>query len=859
MIRRILNRLRILKNGQKLSGRSAGVHPHASLIEKYHYFQELLRSNNEILKIAGDLEDRLPGERTFGVDFIKSSADAINFTALRMIKSLNHMSGNGYPQLYGTLDLVNTRISTEFETGRLSPLQDFTVPYGTITGYMTDAVGGKNAALGELRNNAGMPVPDGFAITTHAYDVFMKNNRLSERIHHTMTMIDLADQDTIEAAGREIQSMILQSEIPAGPAAAVHGAYGELARSAGENVRVAVRSSNVNEDGALSFAGQYMTLLNVDEKQLLPAYRQIIASFYSPPAIAYRLYKGLIDDEQHMAVGCMIMIDAGTAGIVYTRDPINPEADTVIISAVPGLGKPSVDGTAAPDVYRVDRSTLKVKEKQIAEKPGMLVTDPSGGIARVAVAADEQNKPCLSDMQAGLIAEKALQVENHHAVPQDIEWCMDRSGRLFILQARRLRFAAARERRRNLYEGYTLLIDRGSIICPGAGIGRAFILNDEAGVPKVPSGAVLVARHSSPALVRVMERVSAIVTDTGSVAGHMASMAREFNIPCITNTESATAIIRDNEEITVDAYSARVYRGVVLQLAGKAQPRPAPMKDTPVYNLLQKVSRHITPLHLTDPASATFAADRCETIHDITRYCHEKALSCMFSLCDDIPGGTAAMKADIRLPVDLYVLDLGGGIRGVLYKGKVSMVNISSVPFLAFMKGMTHKAIRWWEPRRFDLKGFFSVLSSGTARIAEYEKPIGKRTYAAVSNNYFNFNSRVGYHFSTIDAYCDEIRNNNYITFYFQGGASGDIRRTRRAKFLTAVLNALGFVTETKGDRVMARLRKYDRDIITEKLELLGRLTLCALHLDMLMTTDASVDWFVKAFLEGNYNFEFKK
>ncbi len=857
MIHRILNRLRTLKHTYTSANRLYSINPHSLIIEKYHYFQELLHYNNDILKLTGELEDKLPGNDPFGIDFIKSAADKINLCTFQMIKSLNHVAGNRYMPLYGVLDRVNGRIQQALKIDHAPSTQKFVIPYHEITRDMLDDVGGKNANLGEIRNRKGLPVPDGFAITTHAYDIFMKNNELYEKIHKKLSILDLADQDTIDTISKEIQSMILKADVPDSLLNAINSAYDKLARSAERDVRVAVRSSNVNEDGALSFAGQYTTVLNVSKEYVLPAYKQIIASLYSPPAIVYRAHKGLIDTDQRMGVGCMIMIDADTAGIIYTKDPNNPGNNTVIINAVRGLGKPAVDGTVTPDVYIVDRITLKVLEKHSAEKYSMLVAAPLNGVDTVAVDEKEKNKPCLSDDRVGIIAEKALQIENYYTSPQDIEWCTDKSDQFFILQTRPLRFSPGIAGSRKKYNEYPVLVDGGSVICPGIGMGKAFVIKDEKDINNVPAGAVLLAPHSSPALVRVMDRINAIITDTGGVAGHMASMAREFNIPSITDTKSATSVIKTNDEITVDADSAYVYRGIVKQLVKKEQSNRAFMKDTPVHKLLQKVSQHITPLHLTDPMDSKFEPEFCDTIHDITRYCHEKAIASMFSICDGISDAVPAIKVGIRLPVDLYVLDIGGGIEGELHKGKIKMHNIASAPFYAFMKGMTHKDIRWWEPRRFDLKGFFSVISSSTTRIVEHEKPIGERTYAAVSKYYFNFNSRVGYHFSTVDAYCDDVKSNNYITFYFQGGASEDIRRLRRAKFLTNVLNSLGFVTETTGDRITAHMRKYGRKVIEEKLDLLGRLTLCALHLDMLMTTDASVEWFTKAFLEGNYNFEF--
>jgi pyruvate,water dikinase len=860
MIRNSFNRIKKawFKAAAFLTGftkKQAPLNPSSLIIHKYHFFQEILSYNNDILRLIDELEDKLSGDKLFGLDFIKAIAGKINLNAFQLIKAMNHIADGQYSSLYTTLERINNTIQQELNLSTKPSTAEFIIPYKDITGNMLDAVGGKNATLGEIRNKMGLAVPDGFAITTYAYDTFIRQNDLYNKIRKELSILDLNDQQSIESISKKIQSGVINSTVPAELLDAIDKAYGELEKSAGRPVPVAIRSSAVNEDGFLSFAGQYESMLNVNKEDIPRAYKQVIASLYYPSAIFYLAHKGLAGIEQKMGVGCMTMVNAKTAGIIYTKDPNNPDNNTMLINAVMGLGKPAVDGTVTPDVYSIDRNTGSITKKRIAHKKSILTADPAGGVQRI-ILPEENSKPCLEDARIHGMSETALQIERYYNAPQDIEWCIDEAGKFFILQSRQLRFSSGSARDRKRFDGYQVILDNGNVVCPGIGTGKAFILKDEKDIARVPAGAVLVAPHPSPVLVRVMDRVHAIVTDTGGIAGHMATMAREFNIPTITDTENATSTIADGEIITVDAGSVYIYRGTVPQPAKTKNIKSPVMKDTPVYGILKNVGRYIIPLNLTDPMSKEFGPDFCKTIHDITRFCHEKAIASMFTIADGITGNASVIKVGIQLPVDLYVLDIGAGIKGELRRGRINMENIASVPFYAFMKGFTHMDIRWWEPRRIDVKGFFSVLSSGTTRIIDHERPIGKRSYAVISNNYLNFNSRVGYHFSTIDAYCDERKDNNYITFYFQGGASEDIRRFRRAKFLTDVLASLNFVTDTKGDRVMADLRKYDKEIIENKLDMLGRLTLCALHLDMLMTADSSVEWFVKAFLEGNYNFE---
>ena len=130
----------------------------------------------------------------------------------------------------------------------------------------------------------------------------------------------------------------------------------------------------------------------------------------------------------------------------------------------------------------------------------------------------------------------------------------------------------------------------------------------------------------------------------------------------------------------------------------------------------------------------------------------------------------------------------------------------------------------------------------------------GDNSYAIVSDKYMNFSSRVGYHYSVLDAYCGNAESKNYISFSFQGGAAGEVRRVRRIKAIALVLENLGFIVSIKGDRVSARFAKYPRHKIEYVLDQLGRLVQVTRQLDMLMTSDAVIAQFAENFANGIYH-----
>jgi pyruvate,water dikinase len=373
-----------------------------------------------------------------------------------------------------------------------------------------------------------------------------------------------------------------------------------------------------------------------------------------------------------------------------------------------------------------------------------------------------------------------------------------------------------------------------------------------------PDGAVLVAKHSSPKFVLVMPKAQAIITDSGSISGHMASLSREFAVPTILGTKTATDAIAGGQEITVDAYTARVYQGKVPELLVLQQSRQSHMQETPVYQTLKQVAEHIVPLRLVDPKSPDFTPQTCSSLHDLGRLVHELSYTEMFKISDLVSDkGGGALKLDAPIPLDLYLIDLGGGLVGVTGRArKVTVDQVASAPLQALLKGMLHEGLRAREPRPIQFAGLFSVMREQMLAAPNIEERFGERSYAIISDKYLNFSSRVGYHYSVLDAYCGLTVNKNYITFSFKGGAADDVRRNRRVRAIAIVLLGLDFAVEVKGDRVDARLAKYEAPVIAEKLDLVGRLLQFTRQMDMLMTSEVSVEAVATSFLAGNYSLD---
>jgi len=829
---------------------------------KYGLFKELLNSNTQLLDIITDMEEKLKGHQLFGMSYIRANTTRAVFHAFRMVKSLDVLSGHQYGQLYPILEKIHQKIKAELEAKRETTAGALVLPYAAITKEMVDVVGGKNAHLGEAQNRLQLPVPLGFAITTNAYDAFLAHNDLVEEINKRKLAIDINDVESIRQASAEIQGIILAARMPPALEEAIVAAYEDMARQLGrgETLRVSLRSSAIGEDSELSYAGQYLTALNVTADKLLSTYKTIIASLYTPQAISYRLVKGIRDEDTAMSVACLQMIDAKASGVMYSRHPVRLLEDNIIINAVWGLGPYVVEGILTPDTYVVAKDAdHTILSTQITAKPVQLVNNPAGGVAEQPVPPESQEAPCLTPEQMQTLASYAVRLEKHYGVPQDIEWALDQEDRLLILQARPLRLkapAAGDLQASPRLEGYPLLVEGGAMACAGVGCGPAYHVRDLADLKDFPDGAVLVANHSSPQFVIVMGRAAGIVADHGSVSGHMAALTREFGVPTILGAEGASEAIPPGAEITVDAYTCRVYQGRVQELLAFQQPRETHMQGTPVYQTLRRVADLVIPLHLIDPQAPTFTAENCRTLHDISRFVHENSYKVMFQVSDLVSyekGG--AVKLTAPIPLDLYIVDLGEGLRERPHYGAtVTVDNIASVPFQALLRGMLHPDLQGIEPRPIHVSGLLAVMRE--QMLAPVGDRFGDRSYAVISGKYLNFSSRVGYHYSVLDAYCGNTINNNYITFSFKGGAADDVRRNRRVRAIAKVLEHYDFAVAVKGDQVNARFLKYPCPVIAEKLEMIGRLLLFTRQMDMLMNSEYSVALVVNNFLAGNYRLD---
>ncbi|NVM21873.1 MAG: pyruvate, water dikinase [Desulfobacterales bacterium] len=830
---------------------------------RYWSFKQLLSSNNIALEMMADIERGLRSNQSFGMAFIRANSTAISVNVYRIIQNMNAISSDRYIALYEVFEQIRDKINNILEERKEFGKGDWVLPLEAINKDMADQVGGKMANLGEIASRVGLLVPEGFVVTASSYEFFLEHNYLQEEINRRVQPLDLEQMEMLHKASADIQQLIIRSPLPSELEKAILSAYGRLEVKSRKGINVSLRSSAIGEDSEkLSFAGQYGTRLNVSREFLSHSYKEILASKYSPQAITYRLTMGFRDEDIRMCVGCMAMVEAVASGVMYSRDPGDIRSNVAVINAVWGLAKSVVDGTVSPDLFVVSKEEPKqILKKEIRTKDRKFVCFPEEGVCRMAVTGEEKNEPAITDEQALLLAGLAARLEDHYGRPQDIEWSIGKDGIVRILQSRPLRqmeAKAVKEATRLKKVAEPVILDGGVTACPGVASGPAFLVNTTVDVLRFPSGAVLVAEHSLPQWASVLNRAVAVVTDHGGVAGHLATVSREFNLPALFNTLEAASKIENGAIVTVDASGRKVYAGKVESLLqGAPIERVSLMKGSPVYNTLEKVLEHVAPLDLTDPDGDNFRPKGCRTYHDITRFCHEKAVKEMFDFGKDHHFQERSSKQLVcDVPMQWWVIDLEDGFKGPAEDNTVKLDNIASVPMLALWEGIT--AIPWKGPPPVDTKGLVSVMLRSTMDpsldVTRRSRYIEKN-YFMISQHFCNLTSRFGFHFSTVEAFLGDRPKENYVSFNFNGGGADYDRRVNRVRFIEHILKKFDFRVEVNGDCIVARLEGYDQDFLIERLKVLGYLSIHTRQLDMIMGNDAAINYYMNQIVSDIHSF----
>ena len=452
-------------------------------------------------------------------------------------------------------------------------------------------VGGKNASLGEMRQNLqkkGVNIPDGYAVTAHAYRYLIESAGIWDKIKEVLKDLDTHDIRNLSARGKKVRSLIYNAEMPGDLRDEIVKAYRRLCEEYGENTDVAVRSSATAEDlPDASFAGQQETFLNIrGEEALIDACKRCFASLFTDRAISYRFDKGFDHESVFLSIGVQKMVrsDIGASGVIFSIDTESGFKNAVLITSSYGLGETVVQGTVNPDEFYVFKPTLRqgfrpIVQKKLGTKEIKMIYSRKKGLESTEikpVPRAQRDVFSISDDEIITLAQWACIIEDHYSAeagyfkPMDIEWGRDGvTGELFILQARPETVQSQKDA--NVLESYVLLEHRkplvtGTAVGSKIGSGAVNVIHSVADIKNFRKGEVLVTDMTDPDWEPIMKIAAAIVTNKGGRTCHAAIVSRELGVPCIVGTGRGTEALKKSVEATVscaEGETGNVYDGLL--------------------------------------------------------------------------------------------------------------------------------------------------------------------------------------------------------------------------------------------------------------------------------------------------------
>ncbi|WP_282110467.1 phosphoenolpyruvate synthase [Shewanella algicola] len=449
-------------------------------------------------------------------------------------------------------------------------MQQYVLWYQELGMGDVNKVGGKNASLGEMISNlanAGVQVPGGFATTSHAFNEFLEQSGVNQKIFDILATLDVDDVNELAKVGAQIRQWVIETPFQPALENAIREAYEQLS-SETQDASFAVRSSATAEDMPdASFAGQQETFLNVKGfDAVMLAIKHVYASLFNDRAISYRVHQGYEHQGVALSAGVQRMVrsDKAASGVMFTMDTESGNNDVVFITSSFGLGEMVVQGAVNPDEFYVHKPILTqghqaVVRRNIGSKLIQMVysDDASHGkqVKIEDVAAEQRREFSINDAEVMELAKQAMIIEQHYGRAMDIEWAKDgNDGKLYIVQARPETVRSREDVQ--LIERYHLKT-KGDVISEGRAIGHkigsgvAKVLASIEDMDQIEPGDVLVTDMTDPDWEPIMKRASAIVTNRGGRTCHAAIIARELGVPAVVGCGDVTDRIKSGDLVTV--------------------------------------------------------------------------------------------------------------------------------------------------------------------------------------------------------------------------------------------------------------------------------------------------------------------
>ncbi len=450
-------------------------------------------------------------------------------------------------------------------------------------------VGGKNASLGEMiieLETLGIKVPNGFATTADAYRLFLRENKIEDKIYQKLDSLNIDNTSELQKASEYIENLILAANFSPEFTEEIKQAFNNLSSS--EDLSFAVRSSATAEDlPDASFAGLQETYLNISgSDNILLAIKKVFASLFTMRAISYRVKNNFAHQDVAISAGVQQMVrsDLAASGVMFSVDTESGFDKVIFITGSYGLGEMVVQGAVNTDEFYVYKANNAILSRKLGTKKIKMIYGKNNEIKKIPVERQDQHKFCINDDEIKKLAEYANIIEKHYGKPMDIEWAKDGiDNEIYIIQARPETVVSHKSI--DVIEQYFIESKKSDPIITGRSIGRkigqgiARIIATPQEMDHLEKGEVLVTDMTDPDWEPIMKRASAIVTNRGGRTCHAAIIARELGVPAIVGCGKATDIIKNGDEITVSCAEGEtgfVYFGLLKYKIKKVEVKKLP-------------------------------------------------------------------------------------------------------------------------------------------------------------------------------------------------------------------------------------------------------------------------------------------
>jgi len=758
----------------------------------FRAFRRILDLNTRVLEAMARMDRALGGEYVFDAAFLQSAVRDLGGLAHRVAYHLNGMTGEAEVALYDACLGVKDGLEDVLSGGLGSLAGRHALAFAELDWEAEPLAGLPAVALAVLGGRLGLPAADGFSLT--------------------VTGTKALRQDPAPAAEAAIARELAALSARHGGPAALDLVLAEAWPDA---------------------PGQVLATRAVDDPAgLVESLRALLAEH---------------PESSPLAVAVLRRPAALLSGSLQTLAfaPALPPA--ILVHAGHGEAdrdRSWIERTAPHALLRSRLATKPLDALLVQRRPQAL---SRGRLMRGSAWLSPERLARLADL--GLTAERAL------GGPHLLHWVLDPAGEAVLTGVEPLAGGLdphPDDAHVPLPGPADRLLAGGRTACGGVGAGAVLAIDENTPPADVPLGAVGVARAASPGLSRIVPRLAALLTEVGSPASHLATVARESRVPALFGLSGSLGLA-SGSLVTVDADQAEVYRGMQHGLLRQAAAAALETGREPEVQVLRRLLRLIRPLNLHDPDSPDFRAERCRTLHDVIHYAHEKAVQALLQIGSTPTSGLGApRRLAEESPFAVDILDVGGGLAtpapGNGETGGVALDQVTSAPLRAFLDGLLLRGLWRQAPARLGLGDIFGGMDRSARMLASPPRHTGSNL-AIAATDYLNLTLRLGYHFSVIDALATPRPEHNAVYFRFVGGFADPERRKRRAEMVRGALESLGFRARRQGDLVVARLKLLEQEHTLAVLRFLGALTAYTRQLDVDLAADEDAARFLDAFL----------